>query len=481
MHSSTTPRSSVAVALLFSSQALLAAPVTAGQMAGEIPASDTQRLIRIIEEQQRRLESQAAQLDEQKEALQSLRREVEALQRGSTAPQTEALAAVPTDSTADFEEFRKAVKVWTQKSDWPGSFPLLGSDTRVQIAGFVEFDAMHDSDAILTPTGLVTQGILTRGATDAQGADGQTNFGVQASRVGVETRTPVGGRQLRTFTSVDWFDDFATTKPNMRLREAYGEVSDILFGGDLLFGQTWSTFTNLYAYPNVLDFQGPNALFGTRHPMLRWTRPMGGGWTLKLAAEAPDSRNFEGASSKTGWPDGTVVLGYGSDAINVHGAFLARDLQAAGDGWSDSTLGWAASLQGLVYIPGSRIQDYFMFSLTYGDGWGGVTNDVPTDAVYDPLKNELEAITQLGWFAGYQHWWSPKFYSVFSYGVIDQDNEVAQADTAYHRTEYATANLTWTPMPNLLFGTELMYGSREDKDGATGALVRTQFTSRLSF
>ena len=208
---------------------------------------------------------------------------------------------------------------------------------------------------------------------------------------------------------------------------------------------------------------------------------MEGGWTVKLAAEAPDTRSFENAGSKTRWPDGVFVLGWQNDAVNVHGALLARDLRATGDAGSDDDLGWAATLQGRFNLPGAWSQDFVNFSIAYGDGIGGVTNDVPIDGAYDPLTGELQAITELAWLVGYQHWWNPNFYSVLSYAVVDQDTLDIQAPDAYDRTDYATANLVWTPDPNWLLGVEVAYGSREDKDGAEGSVYRTLLTSRLSF
>jgi len=462
--------SPIAAALLSVSLGMIASPGLAQQ------ASDTERLLKVIEEQQRRLEAQERQLQEQKDALQVLRKQVEAVQDAQSAAPSATVAAPAGPETPKLE---KAVAA--PREDWPGSIGLLGSDTRIAINGFVEFDGVHDSDAIVTPAAFVTQGIVTRDATAAQGADGQTNFSVQASRVGVETRTPVGDRQVRTFTSVDWFDQFATTKPNIRLREAYGEVSNALFGGDLLIGQTWSTYTNLYATPNVLDFQAPNALFGTRHPMIRWTKPVNPEMKLILAAEAPDLRVFEGADDASRWPDGVLALNWQTDAFNLQGSLLARDLRAStGDGTAEE-FGWGASLQGRVSMPGALAQDFATFSLTYGEGFGGVLNDVPPDAAYDAITQELEAIQTLAWFVGYQHWWHPSLYSVVSYGLVDQDNLAFQGPTAYQKTQYATANFTWTPLPQWLFGIELMYGSREDNDGAKGEVYRTQVTSRFTF
>jgi len=466
-------------------QGLLSAPGKAAS------AGESERLLGIIQEQQRRLESQEAQLAEQKRALELLRRQVEAIQGGMRPGSDASVEAVvqtpPSSSPVQEAQMAAADKVPAgpakapSQEDWPGSFLLPGTDTRMKISGFVELDAIHDSDAISTPDAFVTSAIVTRDATAAEGADGQTNFSVKASRLQFETRTPFDERRFNTFLSVDFFDDFTSTTPELRLREAYAEITDVLFGGDLLLGQAWSTYTNMYSYPGILEFQGPNALFGTRHPMLRWTKGIGDGLTLKLAGEAPDLRNFEGASSVTRWPDAVVALGWANDAVNVQGSLLARDLRASGDDGTVDTFGWGASVAGLVHMPGDLRQDFATFSLTYGEGIGGVLNDVPPDASYDPIDDELEAIPTLAWFGSYTHWWNPKLFSVISYGEVRQDNLDFQPYDAFRKTQYATANLSWTPTPSWLFGIEAAYGTREDKDGEKGSDLRTLFVSRLSF
>jgi len=341
---------------------------------------------------------------------------------------------------------------------------------------------MHDNGAILSPTAFITQAIVTRNATNAQGADGQTNFSVQASRLQLETRTPLQDKRLSTFIAVDFFDNFFSTANKLRLRQAYGEVTNTLFGGDLLIGQDWSTFTNLYSVPNMLEFYSVNSLFGMRHPMIRWTKGIGPGLQLKLAAESPADRVFEGASSVTRLPDGVAALNWGGDTFNIQGSFLARDLRASsGNGPVASAFGWGASLAGRISMTGALRNDFANFSLTHGEGIGGAFNDVPPDASYNPITNELKPIQTTGWYGAYQHWWDPKFYSVVSYGELRQSNLDFQAPTAYRKTQYATANLTWTPYEKWLLGVELVYGSREDKDGAKGSVTRTLFTTRFSF
>ena len=153
--------------------------------------------------------------------------------------------------------------------DWVGSFAVEGTDTRIRVGGFLALDVIHDSDAIQSKGQFITQTIPTRNATKKGGSDGQTNFSVSSSRLYVETRTPVNQKRVKTFFSIDMFDDQLGVDARLRMRQGFVELSGILFGGDLLIGQAWSTTTNLESAPEVLDFQGVTGLFGVLQPQLR--------------------------------------------------------------------------------------------------------------------------------------------------------------------------------------------------------------------
>ncbi len=473
-------------------------------MAAAEELGDTQRLLRIIEEQQRRLDEQDARIAEQRKALQDLRKEVEALQgRGGTSAEAQpAAVAVGTEAPSQAQGKGKSFQTVgaAHPEEWPGFIQVPGTDTQFKISGFAELDLIHDTNDVATPTAFVTQAIRTRGEGKD---DGQTSFSVQASRLALETRTPLQGssargpRRVTTFISADFFNNLGSATPEFRLREAYGEVTDFLHsGGDLLLGQTWSTYTNLYSIPSTLEFWGPNAIFGARSPMVRWTMPVGKGLKLKLAAEAANLRNFEvdnsyqidssdssvSVENRPQWPDGVVALEWERDAVHLTGGFIARDLRArTNGGHTESAFGWATTVGGRIGMPAILQDDFLQFQLTYGEGIGSLFNDFPPDAVYDVARDDLKPLKTLGWLVGYQHWWSKKFYSLASYGWLKQDNKDIQLPTAYKKTQYASFNLVWTPDPRWLLGGELVYGSREDKDGKSGSNVRSVITSRFNF
>jgi len=454
-------------------------------------AADAQKLLRIIEAQQRQLDAQQEQLKAQDRALQELREQVQALKQGAARAKpavAEASATIPGQVPGGGTLPRRAdIHTRARESaqpdeEWKGSFALKGLDTRFKLGGFVQLNAIHDTHAITTPGEFVTSAIVTGNATKAQGADGQTSFSVQPTRLSLETRTPFEQRRLTTFVSVDAFGDSSSTSPDLRLRQAYGEMNNILLGGDVLLGQAWSTFSNLEAFPNTLDFEGPNSFFGVRQPLIRWSRGVGDGLKAIVAVETPNKHSIEGADSLTAWPDGVLAMTWERGPLSLKGALLARDLRASlNNGPTATAFGWGGSVSGKIRMPASLKQDFMTFSLTYGKGIGGAFNDGPPDAAFDSATNSLVAIPTFGWFASYEHWWTPKLYSTFVYGSLDQDNQGFQPANAFQKTQYASGNLVWMPFEQWLFGVEFLYGTREDKNGADGADFRTQFTSKFTF
>ena len=476
------------VALFFLSTPALAEDTKApSRPAQQGYAAKVIELQKIIETQQHQLDAQQEQLEAQQRQLQELRQQVQALAEGpapTKAPVTEKTAAAPSGS-----DFSRRTDIQTVRRDkdhpheeWDGSFGVEALDTRFKIGGFAELDVIHDSDAIGTPGEFVTAAIVTGDATKAEGADGQTSFSVNPTRLYVETRTPLKQHRLTTFLSMDLFGDSTSTTPDLRLRQAYGEVTDILFGGDLLAGQAWSTFSDLEAFPNTLDFEGPNSFFGTRQPLVRWTRGIADGLKLMVGAETPDNQIIQGADSLTAWPDGVLSLVWDQAPVHLMGSFVARDLRASFDnGPTETAFGWGGSVSGKVGAPFIAEKDYMTFSVTYGEGIGSGFNDAPPDAVFDSTGTSLEAIPVFGWFASYEHWWSRQFYSVFVYGALKEDNRSAQPPDSFKKTQYTSGNLVWVPTERWLLGIEGLWGKREDKDGADGTDFRTQFTTRFTF
>ena len=458
-------------------------------------AQDSQGLRQVIELQQKQLEEQQRQIDAQQQQLEvqrnmllDMQQKVQGLTQSVAAPEppdAKKVAAKPSETSPP-----RRTETQTTRRDkdhphekWEGSFGVEALNTRVKIGGFAELDVIHDTDAIASKGQFITSTIETGDdAAKIDGADGQTNFSVNPTRLYVETRTPIKQRRLTTFLSMDFYDDALDVHPEPRMRQAYGELSNILFGGDLMAGQTWTTFADLEAFPNVLDFQGPNSFFGTRQPLLRWTRGIAAGLKFMLSAETPDNHIIQDADSLTAWPDGVLSLVWDQVPVHLMGSFLARDLRASLDnGPTETAFGWGTSLSGKVGVPFIAEKDFMTFSVTYGEGIGSNFNDQPLDAVFDTTHSELATVPVFGYFVSYEHWWSGQLKSTAVYGFLETDNLDFQSSDSFKETQYASGNLVWQPTESLLFGIEGLWGRREDKGGEDGTDFRTLLTTRYTF
>jgi len=483
-------------ALLLAAALVLAAAASAPAQTGGQSQSEyndkVRRLEKVIQAQQRQLEAQQKQLLEQRKLLLELQKQV----KGMAAPPAKAAAPaatsvakpagkplparagmVPANSRESGPHAAKA-----DQGPWTGSFDLKGVKTRFAIGGFAQLDVIYDSGAITNQTEFVTANIVTRNATKAQGDDGQTNFSVNATQLWFETRTDLDRGSLRTYLSMDFYADTSGNDPKPRLREAYGELTKYVGGGDLLAGQAWSTSSYMPSVPNTLDYEGPSAIVAFRQPQVRWSHPLGHGLTLKLAAETPTGHEISGADSLTAWPDGVAALEWKYGLLRVQGTGLLRDLRASKDnGPTENVLGWGFNGAGVLDLPYLGKNDNFTFSLVYGKGMGSVINDAPPDAYYDAASGSLELVPVWGYMVGLEHWWSPHWASVFTYSALRVDNLDAQPYDAYHAAQYASANLMWTPTSWWLLGGELLWGERVDKDGADGNDTRLQITTKFTF
>ena len=363
--------------------------------------------------------------------------------------------------------------------DWPGSVSLFGTETRFAIGGYVQLDVIHDTDAIGSPCNFVTATIPTDGGTLAQGSDGQTNFCVNTSRLTFETRTPTKFGRLTTFLSGDLNGDALSASPEPRLRQAYGQLEGVLWGGDLLLGQAWGTYVDLDAWPDILDFEGPGSAIAYRQPMVRWSKGIADHVDLRIALEQPGNGAVLDGDALTRWPDlvGSLKWSYGGGHLRAAG--LLRDLRASTDEASPaSATGWGVVGSGKVRLPA---KSSFLFEASIGEGLGSYYNDTPLIGVYDPATSSLELLPLSAYYLGFDHRWSRDLSSSLLYAALEVDNLEAQPESAGEKSAYFSLNLIWRPTPALMFGAEILSGGRRDKSGAEGTDNRIQLSGRFSF
>ena len=103
---------------------------------------------------------------------------------------------------------------------------------------------------------------------------------MRQTRLNLDFRSPTEfGSDFRTFAEIDFYGADGPLDP--RMRHFYGQVSN------LLIGQTWTTFTDVDAFPDTLDIAGPAGLSLLRQAQVRYTQPLRGRQSLAVAIERP--------------------------------------------------------------------------------------------------------------------------------------------------------------------------------------------------
>ena len=129
--------------------------------------------------------------------------------------------------------------------------------------------------------------------------------------------------------------------------------------------------------------------------------------------------------------------------------------------------------------------------VVYGRGIATYMNDGGTDlapsvsTIIAPgtiiLVPEAEAVKLLGVSAYVDFQWAKQWSSSLGYSFTKVDNTNFQDATAFHKGEYASANLLYAPADNVLAGAEILWGRRTDNDGNEGTDTRLQATFKWSF
>jgi outer membrane DcaP-like protein len=359
---------------------------------------------------------------------------------------------------------------------YPGYFRLPGTKTFMKIGGYAKSDATFDP----RPAGDQERFIPSSIPIPAPTANvNNSTISARPSRINVDFLVPTQtARTIRFFLEVDFFGSSSTTP---RLRHAYAQ------GKNLLVGQTFSNFMDPDAGPDTLDFQGPNSQVSIRNPQMRYTFRLGKTTTTSISIEKPSSDvSFKtpefSSQPNSPSPDGTVQFRHDMDFGHVQLAALFRDISAfLPDGRSDSVFGWGFNLSGLFKVG----KDNLTYQGAYGNGIARYINDSSglgiDAAVISTLDPRLEAVPMVAAYGGYQHLWFSKLRSSVVYGFLQSENTPAQVSSAFHRSGYGAANLIWSPIPQLSFGSEFLYGWRVNKDNSTGNAPRVQISAKYNF
>jgi hypothetical protein len=379
--------------------------------------------------------------------------------------------------------------------DVKGTFKISGTDTSLGFGGYVKLDLIENSVSAGTNKIGDQYLFIPQIPISHSGEGSQLTFTARESRFWLKSFTPHQLGDINTYLEFDLYSSADAYTP--RLRHAYGTF------GNLLAGQTWTTFVNELAMPDTLDISGPVGSIKIRQPLLRWTQPFtvaNVSFDLQLAAESPNSVLWTKLWSPvtpetltTGggdrYPDIVARLNYKPTWGALSLAGMGRQIRIT-----------PTTIQGNISIPnvtttneawGSAVSlagkintfelDNVRFTLNYGNAFGRYSSvDHVEDAAVDVAGN-LHLVNSYSAVIAYQHWWDKAWRSNLAYGFEQAEQPLFVDQNMTRQAQSVHVNLLWNPLPQATLGLEYIYGSRELLDGRNGNLHRAQFSTKYNF
>ena len=262
----------------------------------------------------------------------------------------------------------------------PDTYQVGSRPFHLFLLGYIKLDGLHDFQANGLgpgfPTHFLSSQIPPRGSP-AAAKKGRSGFTVNSSRLQIAGSTPTDLGKVQILFDFN-FDANLSGRPAFLVRQFYLDV------GQLRFGKAWTTFINVDAIPETLDYEGANSLPEVRQGLIRWTQPLGIGrlasiplvkdLSLVFAAEQADSQLTlaPGIQPRNRFPDFMMNLEWQRGNSSVWLAGLYRRLEASGRNLEVAGNAWGIQLTGnLEFDPAP----YFQFGFIYGVGVSSYVQD----------------------------------------------------------------------------------------------------------
>lgn len=361
------------------------------------------------------------------------------------------------------------------------------SKTDFSFSGYVKLDAIASdySDGTL-PSGNIGRDFYVPSLTPTGGAGESAQFDahIRQSRFRLASDTTLdNGEHIKAVMEFDMqvvpgADDRISNSYQPRIRHAF------ITYNNWLFGQTWTTFQDVSALPETLDFIGvTDGTIFARQAMVRYTNG-----PFQVALENPETTvtPFGGGgriiADDSAVPDLVLRYKHKRDWGHVSIAALIRQLayqnKQNGSDIDSTETSYGISVGAKFKLGLGDIR--MMFNTGTGLGRYSALNAV-NGAVLD-ANNELQAIDSTGYAIAYRHMWNNEWRSSFTWSAFNADNDTSL--TGLNTTEStwsARANLLYSPSKELTFGTEYAFARREVENGLEGDMNRLQFSAKYAF
>lgn len=386
---------------------------------------------------------------------------------------------------AEREQSPRLEQLERPEAKWPTPADDDGSSSSYSFGGYIKTDAMWSdySGGDVAANNPVRQFYLPALVPVGDDPGENPDFRMQAQETRFSLKSDhdlSNGKKAQTYIEFDFFlsdlgNERVSNSFQPRMRHAYFKYDK------WLFGQTWTTFQDVSALPENLDFIGPaeSTTFG-RQPMVRYTSG-----PLELAIEnsqttlTPNGGGGRIVSDDNLLPD--FIARYTAKLSNggyIKVAGLVRGLEYDIAGENDTAVGYGLTVSG-KHIFG---RDDIRWMATVGDGMGRYFGtNISNGGVLDEEGN-INSIAQWGAFASYRHFWQGTWRSNLTLGYTQTDNPLELTGDGVTKDVYSLhVNLLYSPVPRMTVGGEYIYAKRELESGANGALSRMLFSAKYAF
>ena len=399
----------------------------------------------------------------------------------ASLPMQRAAAMRDADTFEDLQKAAPRIDNAPLDPELKGFIMIPGTETMFKIGGSARVDTIVDLENNGNPNQFVPSSIPVPGEDGWDGGE-RTTMHTKGTRINLELRRPVAFNDtLRVFSEYDFFDDSASSSMKFRTRHFYGQA------WNFLIGQTYSAFMDIDAFPDVVDYQGPNGIVNRRQPQIRYTQPLWEGDTegqLFFSVEQPESQIDTNTDEFTvesdvvsRVPDGILGFRLEGERGHLQTAAIFRQLSFESDeGPDEDVFGWGVNLSGSLNV-GDK--DKFSAQVTYGEGISRYINDLSGENLDAAVQDgHLDAVPVFAAMAGYTHHWNECWRSTVSAGYVHADSPDVLGPFAVSDTVYGSANLMWHPTKSFRTGLEYLYGSKDTIGGSDRDAHRLNFVIR---
>jgi len=446
--------------------------------AAQKPTSETQQLLDRLQQLEQTVDGLKAQL-----------KAIEEAKKTSTGSATGEKVAASTSTSAPTTDATTTGPATPAKSSDPQG------ESTFQIYGFAMLDMGYQFKQADPNWFDTVRPVKLPSFPNEFAPNGNFYSSVRQTRFGVKSSTPTKYGELKTIFEFELFGTGADAgQTTFRLRHAYGEMGQ--FGG----GQYWSVFVDPDIFPNTNEYWGPNGIPWFRNVQFRWM-PLKGKNSITIGLERPgasadlgrasDRIELQGVRPRFPLPDLTGNVRFDRSWGHVQVSGLLGAIKWVDTVADNFDLGGSATRFGISVNSGINMtkKDVVKLSFTYGKGSQNYMNDAPLDVGIElnpgggprvPIKGVALPMTAM--MAYLDHRWNERFTSSVGYSWLEMDNSNGQLPSAFRRGKYASGNLLFFPVPNVMVGGEVIWGKRTNfLDRFSSEDVHVQFSFKYNF